>query len=293
MPEDHGRAQDPQRYMDANKELWDEWTDIHQASDFYDLQSFIRGDENDDARRGPPGVRLRKYEIEEVGDVTGKDLLHLQCHFGIDTLSWARLGARVTGVDFSPKAVALARKVADQIGIEATFLQSNVYDLQDVLDGDFDVVYTSRGALPWLPDIDRWAEIAAHYVRPGGFLYVTEGHPILWVFDDEDDVKVGELRPKYPYFSHTDPLRFETQGSYADRDATVKTPFEFGWNHGLGETLTAIIRAGLTIESVREFPFVDWPVPFLEEWEDGTYRLPKAMGAELPLFYSVKAFKPG
>ncbi|MDQ3878800.1 MAG: class I SAM-dependent methyltransferase, partial [Actinomycetota bacterium] len=169
---------DARRFMDANQKLWDEWTEIHERSDFYDLESFIRGDENYDKRRGPPGVRLRKYEIDEVGDVTGKDLLHLQCHFGIDTLSWARLGARVTGADFSPKAVGLARKVAKEIEIDARFVEANVYDLPEVLDEDFDIVYTSRGALPWLPDIRRWAEVAAHFVRPGGFLYVTEAHPV-------------------------------------------------------------------------------------------------------------------
>ncbi|MEA2487041.1 MAG: hypothetical protein QOF16_695 [Actinomycetota bacterium] len=277
--------------MDANRQLWDEWTDIHESSDFYDLQSFIRGDENPDERRGPPGVRLRDYEIEEVGDVANKDLLHLQCHFGIDTLSWARLGARVTGVDFSAKAVALARKVAGEIGLEADFVQSNVYDLPDVLTDDFDIVYTSRGALSWLPDIQQWAQVAARFVRPGGFLYVTEAHPVLWVFDDEN-VEVGELRPKYPYFSHTDPIRFKTQGSYADRAATVQSPYEYGWNHGFGEILTAIVQSGLTIESVREFPFVDWEWPFLERWDDGTYRIPKSAGGELPLFYSVKATKP-
>lgn len=276
--------------MDANQQLWDEWTDIHESSNFYDLESFIRGDENAAGRRGPPGVRLRKYEIEEIGDVSGKDLLHLQCHFGIDTLSWARLGARVTGADFSEKAITLARRVAERIGEEATFVRSNVYDLRDVLDGDFDIVYTSRGAIPWLPDIRRWAEVAAHFVRPGGFLYVTEAHPVLWVFDDEN-VEVGELRPRYPYFTHSEPIKFATQGSYADRSATVTSPYEFGWNHGFAEILTAVIDAGLTIQSVREFPFVDWEWPFLERWDDGTYRLPKATGAELPLFFSLKATK--
>ncbi|MFN2595548.1 MAG: class I SAM-dependent methyltransferase [Actinomycetota bacterium] len=290
MTENQDRSADARRFMEANQELWDEWTDIHESSDFYDLQSFIRGDENPDERRGPPGVRLRNYEIAEVGDVTGKDLLHLQCHFGIDTLSWARLGARVTGADFSPKAVALARKVAGQIGIEAKFVQANVYDLPEVLEGEFDIVYTSRGALPWLPDIQRWARVAAHFVRPGGFLYVTEAHPVLWVFDDEN-VEVGELRPKFPYFSHDEPITFPTEGSYADRAAEIKSPYEYGWNHGLGEVVTALVDAGLTIESLKEFPFVDWKWPFLEEWEDGTYRLPKATGAELPLFFSLKATK--
>ena len=151
------RADDPIR---ANNALWDEWTVIHERSEFYDLEGFKRG-----------GVRLRPYEIEEIGPVEGKDLLHLQCHFGIDTLSWARLGARVTGADFSEAALTLARSTAADIGIaDARFVQSDVYDLPAALEGDFDIVYTSRGVLGWLPDIRRWAEVVAHFVRPGGDL---------------------------------------------------------------------------------------------------------------------------
>ena len=131
-----------------NQALWDAWTRIHEASEFYDLEGFKRG-----------GIRLRPYEVDEVGPVEGKDLLHVQCHFGIDTLSWARLGARVTGADFSDAAVGLARSIAAEIGIEnARFVRSSVYDLPENLKGEFDIVYTSRGVLGWLPDIRRWAE---------------------------------------------------------------------------------------------------------------------------------------
>jgi SAM-dependent methyltransferase len=265
-------------HMDANRALWDEWTTIHESSEFYDLESFKAG-----------GVRLRDYEIADVGDVAGKDLLHLQCHFGIDTLSWARLGARVTGVDFSEKAVALARAVAAELGLDARFVLSNVYDLPDVLDGDFDVVYTSRGVIGWLPDLTRWAEVIAHFLRPGGIFYITEGHPILWILDDAEDAT--ELRVKYPYFPRAEPLEFPTHGSYADPSAHVEQPFEYSWVHSMGEIVTALASAGLRIDFLHEYPFVEWPVPFLEQRDDGKWWLPKDQEAELPLFFSLRARK--
>src|SRR5947209_20006828 len=132
-------------WLEGNRDVWHAWTTIHEQSAFYDLEGFKRG-----------GIRLRNYEIEEIGPVQGKDLLHVQCHFGIDTLSWARLGARVTGADFSERALELARAVAAEIDIQAAFVQSNLYDLPDVLEGEFDIVYTSRGVLGWLPDVERW-----------------------------------------------------------------------------------------------------------------------------------------
>lgn len=264
-------------YVQANRRLWNEWTAINARSVFYDVESFKRG-----------GVRLRPYEIDEVGDVEGKDLLHLQCHFGLDTLSWARLGARVTGADFSEEAVAMARSLAEETGLPARFVCSDLYELPSVLDGDFDVVYTSRGVLGWLPDIPRWAGVAGHFLRPGGVFYVTEAHPLLWTFDDDEGV--SGLRFRYSYFGG-EPLAFPTQGSYADRSAEVKEPFEYGWNHSLGEIVSAVAEAGLRIEFLHELPFVEWPVPFLEERDDGTWRLPEGH-PDLPLFFSLKASKP-
>jgi ubiquinone/menaquinone biosynthesis C-methylase UbiE len=263
-----------------NEALWDAWTHVHEASEFYDLEGFKRG-----------GIRLRPYEIEEVGPVEGLDLLHLQCHFGIDTLSWARLGARVTGADFSEAAVDLARSVAAEIGIaDARFVRSDLYDLPNVLDNDFDVVYTSRGVLGWLPDIRGWARVVAHFVRPGGRFYITEIHPVAQVFEDEG-IAPGELQLRYPYWEHAEPLAYPVVGSYADPTATVATPTEYGWDHGLGEIVTALVEAGLRIESLREYPFVDWPVGFLVEAEDGTWRLPPDVPGELPLFFSILATK--
>jgi SAM-dependent methyltransferase len=272
---------DPAEAIRDNNALWDEWTRIHETSAFYDLAGFKRG-----------GVRLRPYELDEIGPVDGLELLHLQCHFGIDTLSWARLGARVTGADFSLAGVELARSVATEIGIDgARFVHSDLYDLPTVLDGTFDLVYTSRGVLGWLPDVRRWAEVIAHFVRPGGRFYITEIHPVAQVFED-DDIEPGELRLRYPYWQHVEPLSFPVIGSYAEPTAEVGVHTEHGWNHGLGEIVTALVDAGLRIDSLREYPFVDWPVEFLVEAPDGTYRLPAGTPGELPLFFSILATKP-
>ncbi len=264
----------------VNQQLWDEWTRVHETSSFYDLEGFRRG-----------GIRLRPYEIEEIGDVTGRELLHLQCHFGIDTLSWARLGARVTGADFSPAAIELAIRLAGELKLDARFVRSDLYDLPDALEGEFDIVYTSRGVLGWLPDISRWARVVSHFLKPGGTFYITEIHPVAQAFENEG-VAAGELRLQYPYWEHADPLAFDVAGSYADRSAAIKTRTEYGWDHGLGEILTALIDAGLRIESLREYPWLDWQLDFLVQSDDGKWRLPPGTPGELPLSFSLLAMKP-
>jgi 2-polyprenyl-3-methyl-5-hydroxy-6-metoxy-1,4-benzoquinol methylase len=277
-------------YLAANRALWDEWTDIHETSEFYDLEAFRRG-----------GIRLRRFEIDDVGPVEGRTLLHLQCHFGIDTLSWARLGARVTGADFSPKAVALARRVADELGIDATFVCSNVYDLPEALEGQFDVVYTSRGVLGWLPDVGRWAQVAAGFVKPGGTFYIHEIHPVALVWDDVN-VRPGELRLRFPYFTRPEPIEVDVAGSYADRTAEVKQAKEYGWNHSMAEYVTSLAGAGMRIDLLREFLWADWEIPFLEKRSvvlDGesearpSWWLPEDVPGELPLMFALRATMPG
>jgi SAM-dependent methyltransferase len=266
-----------------NQRLWDAWTAVHRDGDFYDLAGFRAG-----------GVRLREHEIATVGDVHGQRLLHLQCHFGIDTLSWARLGAVVTGVDFSPAAVALARELAADLGFpDARFIESNVYDLPDVLDETFDVVYTSRGVLGWLPDIAGWARVVARCVRPGGRFYIHEIHPVAQAFENEG-VSPGELRLAYPYWEHSEPLSFDVKGSYADPEADVGEQREHGWDHGLGEIVTALIEAGLRIERLEEHPELDWSLDFLVESAPGSdaWVLPPGTPGSLPLAFSLLATKP-
>jgi SAM-dependent methyltransferase len=269
------------RYLAANKALWDEWTAIHVRSAFYDVEGWKAGD-------GTAG--LRRFVREEVGDVAGKDLLHLQCHFGLDTLTWARLGARVTGADFSEQAIAQARALAAETGLDATFVVSDVADLPAVLEGDFDVVFTSFGVLGWLPDVPRWAEVAAHFVRPGGFFYVAEAHPFAQVFDD--DQSATEPRLHYDYWHSPEPLEFPTEGSYADPGAHVEQPVEYGWQHGMGEVVSALAGARLRIDFLHEFPFAVWQMfPFLVEAEPRTWRLPEPLDGRLPLTFSLKATK--
>jgi SAM-dependent methyltransferase len=268
--------------LKGNRELWNAWTKIHVGSAFYDVASF---------KNGERPIRIDDYEREEVGSVVGKTLLHLQCHFGLDTLSWARLGATVTGLDFSEEAILAARALAAEVGVAATFVQSDVYRAPEVIAEQFDIVYTSGGVLGWLPDIVTWGRVAANFVRPGGFLYITEIHPVALVFADED-VKPGELRLAYPYWSHAQPIRIEVKGSYADRDAPTEGLVEFAWDHSLGEIVTSLADAGLHIEFLREFDFVQWPVEFLVEGDDGRYRLPPGSKGQLPLYFSLKASKP-
>jgi SAM-dependent methyltransferase len=265
-----------------NLKTWEAWTQIHVGSDFYDVTSF---------RDGRRPIRVRDYEIAEMGPVAGKSLLHLQCHFGLDTLSWGRLGARVTGADFSPAAIAAARELATDVGAEAEFVVSDLYELPRNLDRQFDVVYTSRGVIGWLPDIRRWGQVVGHFVKPGGVFYMTEIHPVAQAFDDED-VAPGELRLRYPYWEHEPPLTFDVHGSYADRDAPTDGLREHSWNHGLGEIVTALIDGGLQIEFVHEFDFAEWAVPFLVEGPDGRWRLPPETKGSLPLFFSIRASKP-
>ena len=212
--------------------------------------------------------------------------MHLQCHFGIDTLSWARHGARVTGLDFSAPAVEAARTLAREMGIEATFVQSDVYEASGVLGGrTFDVVYTGLGAIIWLPDIARWAEVAASLVRPGGFLYLAEFHPFTNVFGDDD------LTVEHDYFHKKEPTVWNEPGTYADLEAATENNTTYEWNHTISDVVTAVIASGLTLKFLHEHDhtlFPRWPI--LEKTGFDTYRLPKDT-PRIPLMYSLLARK--
>jgi SAM-dependent methyltransferase len=262
-------------YTQANRALWDEWTHIHAGSEMYRLEQF-KGGEN----------TLNPLEREEVGSVEGKKLLHLQCHFGMDTFSWARLGAQVTGVDFSPEAIKLATSLSLELGIQARFICCDLYDLPEHLNDTFDIVYTSGGVLTWLRNLDRWAKVAAGYLKPGGMFYIREIHPTSGIFDES----ASELRIKYPYFD-TEPYVDEEPRDYADHTAEIKQKVSYEWTHPLGEILTALIQAGLRLEFLHEFPFTGYQAfPFLEKGEDGYWRLP-GNAQTIPLTFSVRARK--
>jgi SAM-dependent methyltransferase len=271
------------RELRDNRKLWDAWTSIHTTGPFYDVQRF---------RDDPDDVRIEQWEREEVGDITGASLLHLQCHFGLDTLSWARLGAaEVTGVDFSEPAIAFARELANEVGLahRARFVVSNIYDLPGPLAGEtFDVVYTSRGATGWLPDLEPWARVISRFIKPGGIFYIHEGHPVMWALADGSPA--GELRLGYDYWGG-ETLTFPVQGSYADPNADVDAEVEHGWNHSLGEIVTLLARNGLRIEFLDEKRELGWALPFLEETGDGRFGWPARSVGSLPLMYSLRARK--
>jgi SAM-dependent methyltransferase len=231
---------------------------------------------------------LRALEVEELGDVAGKSLLHLQCHFGLDTLSWARRGATVTGADFSDHAIAAAGALAKEVNLTARFVLSDLYHLPDVLDGQFDIVYTSYGVLFWLPDLRRWANVIAHFLKPGGAFYIVEYHPFAAVFENEN---AGDFEVAYPYFHGPEPLEFETSGSYADRTADFHFP-EYGWDHPLSDIINALLAAGLRLEYLHEFPYCfEQRFPFMVHGADGRWRFAGRTNNMIPVLFSLKATK--
>lgn len=258
--------------MEPNQRLWDERVPIHVASDFYDVEGFLAG-----------RCTLGALEREEVGPVEGRSLLHLQCHFGLDTLSWARRGARVTGLDFSSVGVQAARELAAR-GVNlaaARFVQSEVTLAHEVVE-PHDIVFTSWGVLGWLPDIDAWARAAFACCRPGGLFYIAEIHPVAWLF---------EATP-CPYFGRGRRFTEQTESTYADRSASLANTTEHFWCHTLGEILSALLSAGFVLEYVREHPFCCNDIlPGMVKNDDGTWRQPDG-GVDIPLAFSVRAHRP-
>jgi len=261
-----------QSYFEANKELWNKRTAVHKDSSFYDLDAFKKGKSS-----------LNKIELEELGDVKGKTLLHLQCHFGMDTMSWQRLGADCTGIDLSDEAINLAKSINNELQLDANFVCSNVYDLKENLDGQFDIVFTSYGTIGWLPDLDKWAEIIAHFLKPGGTFYIADFHPVLWMMDEHFK------NIKYDYFN-TSVIVEESTGTYTDRDAPISS-MEYGWNHPFSEIFSALIKQGLAIHQFNEFPYSPYNCfNDVEQGEDGMWRI-KGMDQKMPMMYSIKATK--
>ena len=264
---------DLQDIFKANQKLWDAKTPVHIESEFYDLPGFLNGE-----------TSLRHVELDEVGEVRGKSMLHLQCHFGMDTLSWAREGAKVTGVDFSEKAIEKARDLAQKINLDAEFIHSNVYDLKENLpDQKFDIVFTSYGTIGWLPNMDKWAEIVEHFLKPGGTFYIVEFHPFIWMYDYAIE------KIEYSYFNAQ--LIFEeNEGTYADRAASIKLE-EYGWNHPTSEVINALINQHLEIQHLNEFPYSTWNC-FNNLKEIGKHRYVfKHHGQKIPYMFSIKAKK--
>jgi len=256
-------------YLKINRDNWDARVRTHVKSRFYDVAGFLRGK-----------TSLKPLEIKEVGPVRGKKLLHLQCHFGMDTLSWARRGAVVTGVDFSGQAIEQARKLAAEANLSATFIQSDICALPEVLRGRFDIVFASYGIWCWIPDLRRWLEVAAKYLRPGGVLYVADDHPFSNIFNQKGDAI------EVPYFKSV-PCRYPPSAGYTDGGTILPPSVE--WMHTVEEILDAVRSSGLKLEFFHEFPYSPYKkFAGMRKGRDGFFRIP-GKASSLPLLFSLRA----
>ena len=236
-------------YRAVNKACWDERVPAHAGSPDYALARFA-----EDPSHLSSVVR---FDLPRLGNVRGLDGVHLQCHIGTDTVSLARLGARMTGLDFSPPALEEARRLAASANIDATFVLADLYDAPEVLGkGRFDLVFTGVGALNWLPDVRRWAQVVADLLRPGGRLFLREGHPVLWALADPRPD--GLLVLEYPYFEHEEPIVWDEEGTYVQTDRVFAATVTHEWNRGLGEIVTAVLDAGMELTMLMEHDSAPW-----------------------------------
>jgi SAM-dependent methyltransferase len=261
--------------MAANRRNWEERVPIHLASRFYDVDQWLR------TRPGP-----REREVAALGEVNGLDLVHLQCHFGLDTLAWADAGARVTGLDFSSAAIEAATDLARRAGLDgrATFVCANVYQAAAALSpATFDIVYVSLGALCWLPSVEGWADQVAALARPGGRLYLHDGHPLAWSLAYDTPVL------EHTYFEEPDPYVDDSEETYTDADGPLVNVRSYEWNHSLGQVVTALVERGLRLDTLEEH---DWTVhqqfPWLIETAPGHWTTPPGR-SRLPLSFTVVA----
>lgn len=259
-------------YLEINRKLWDQRTGIHYDSEFYDVPSFLEGKDS-----------LNPIELDLLGELKGKKVLHLQCHFGQDTISLSRRGAQATGVDFSEKAIARARELSEKTGTDTRFIQSDIFGLKDILDESFDIVFTSYGVLGWLPDMKIWAKTVHHFLKPGGVLVLAEFHPVVWMFSD-DFKKIA--------FNYSDraPITEVEQGTYTNPEADIQEE-SITWNHGLSEVIQNLIRAGMRLEEFHEYDYSPYDCfAGTVKIEEGQYQI-KGLEEKIPMVYSVKAIK--
>jgi len=259
-------------YLAKNKDAWNKKTIFHVASEFYNMKAFLEGESS-----------LNTIEHNLLGDMKGKQILHLQCHFGQDSLSLAREGAKVTGVDFSDKAIDKAREINNTLGLNAEFVCCDIYNLPEHLNKKFDLVFTSYGTIGWLPDMEKWAKVVAHFLKPGGKLVFVEFHPVVWMFDNEFTFI------EYSYFNREPIVEVET-GTYAETNAPLKTE-TISWNHDLGEVLGNLLKADLEITDFKEYDYSPYECfKNLVETEPGKYKL-RDLQDKIPMVYSVVAQK--
>jgi 2-polyprenyl-3-methyl-5-hydroxy-6-metoxy-1,4-benzoquinol methylase len=263
---------------DLNRRRWNELTPVHTRSEFYDVAGFLAGRNT-----------LLPVEREGVGDVQGKSLLHLQCHFGLDSLSWARLGAQVVGVDFSEASITEAKRLAERTNLadRCRFICADVLDLDQHLPETFDIVFTSYGVITWLSDLERWAQIIARFVKPGGFFFMVEIHPFSFVFREN----APTFEVAYDYFHDAAGLELSGSPDFADPSFVPETPEHF-WAWSLADVLRVLREAGLGLRDFREYPFSCYrQFPQMEKRSEGLWHLP-AGSVQIPLLFSVSAIKP-
>jgi 2-polyprenyl-3-methyl-5-hydroxy-6-metoxy-1,4-benzoquinol methylase len=254
--------------------LWDQWTELHLNSSFYNTRSVIEGKDT-----------LTGIELAELGDLKGLSVLHLQCHFGLDSISLARKGANVTGVDMSERSISEARKLANLCDLSIRFICSDVYDLDKMDIGKFDMVFTSYGVLGWLPDLEKWGNIIFRLLNKNGILYLAEFHPLYFMLDEKQNRLI-----RYPWDSNGVPLKFMNVSSYAEPDIPLKNT-EFNWAHGLGTIVNSIVNSGLTMRFLHEYDYCPYPLSddMIKEI-DGKWRL-KEVGDLIPYVFTIKATK--
>ena len=261
-----------EEYIKVNREAWNKRTSIHIQSAFYDMDAFKAGQ-----------TSLKDIELPLIGDVKGKKILHLQCHFGQDSISLSRLGAHVTGVDFSEEAIAAARELSLVENANCNFVCCDLYELKDHLKGEFDMVFTSYGTIGWLPDLDKWADVIAHFLKKGGKFVFVEFHPVFWMFDND------QSKVKYDYFNTTSIREFES-GTYADKKSDLHQEY-ITWNHDLAEVIQSLLHHGMNIEDFREYDHSPYKIfEHALETEPGKFRLAH-LDALIPLVYSIVARK--
>lgn len=261
-----------------NRDNWDERVAGH--IDGYRVDRYIR----DPAHKSD----IVMFDEKRLGDLTGLDVLHLQCHIATDTITLARLGANVTGIDFAPSAIAAAEDMFAKTNTPGRFVLSELYDAPKVLHQQFDMVYTGVGAINWLPDIDGWANVVDHFVKPGGRLFMTEGHPVAWALDQDRQDKLLVLG--FPYFEGRMQTWDEEKSYLGDATLTHTTSHE--WNHGLGEIFGALLKRDFDIRTFEEHRVLPWQMhSWMEEFEEGWFRFPEGLRDQVPLMYTLVAQK--
>lgn len=261
-----------ENYIEINRKTWNEKTEFHIQSDFYNQEGFLKGENS-----------LTPIELELLGNIEGKSILHLQCHFGQDTISFSRLGAKAVGVDLSDNAIEKAREIANQLNTDTRFICCDIYNLPNHLKEQFDIVFTSYGTIGWLPDLDKWAKVISNFLKPGGKFVMADFHPVVWMFDDNFE-KIG-----YNYFK-SEPIIETVDGTYADKNAPINSK-TITWNHSTSELLNSLLSNDLELNTFNEYDYSPYNCfNATEEFEPKKFRI-KHLENKIPMVYSIVATK--